>query len=323
MGAACLNQDDLVLAEVPVPLDDCAGMKFLAEDQEMLRAIGLRTDLQQELSAGSGYTLPRTAGAKLAFVLLQDGRLRTVTPSRGLSHKAEHTDSKTFERVGHLISSSRNRASGFRGWTSPADGPYSPQSRGEELRLLILPLAERECCSPFHGISSPCGNACVVSETEALSRILRNTHSRVSGAASLLERLSPAEALFRRRIEDAKDMKRFESLPLVGEMSGAIMIHHPSTWNHPRNQVLLRRGQRAEQDRQRQAVQKRPCEDEALMSLKPCQRQSSCEILRRDHLAEHASRGVGRRQQDRIQTELMRGDNLQVAKEGVAGSVAA
>src|SRR5215831_14893652 len=141
MRAPCLNQDDLVLAEVPVPLNNRAGMKFLGEDQEMLRATGLRTDLQQELSAGSGYTLPRTARAKLAFVLVQDGRLRTVTPSRGLSHKAEHADSKTFERVGHRNSSSGNRASGFRGWTSPADGPYSPQASGEELPLLIVPLA--------------------------------------------------------------------------------------------------------------------------------------------------------------------------------------
>src|SRR5262249_59063568 len=148
MGAPCLNQHDLVFSEVPVPLDDCAGMKFLGEDQEMLRAIGLRTDLQQELSAGSGDTLPRTAGAKLAFVLVQDGRLRTVAPSRGLRHKAEHADSKTFERVGHRTSSSESR---FRGWTSPADRTDRPQSRGEELRLSDVPLAHRECCSRFMG----------------------------------------------------------------------------------------------------------------------------------------------------------------------------
>src|SRR5262249_44137460 len=135
VGAACLNQDDLVLSEVPVPLDDCTRMKFLGEDQEMLRAIRLRTDLQQELSTGRGNTLARTPGAKLAFVLVQDGRRRTITPSRGLSRNAKHADSKTFERVGHRISSSGNRASGFRVWTSSADGPDSPQSRGEELRL--------------------------------------------------------------------------------------------------------------------------------------------------------------------------------------------
>src|SRR5262245_16564982 len=134
VGAAGLNQDDLLLAEVPVPLDDCTRMKFLGEDQEMLRAIGLRTDLQQEFSAGRGNTLARTPCAKLAFELVQDGRRRTITPSLGLGHNAEHADSKIFERVGHRISSSGNRTSGFRGWTSPADGPSSPRSRGEELR---------------------------------------------------------------------------------------------------------------------------------------------------------------------------------------------
>ena len=38
----------------------------------MFRAIGLLTDLQQEITAGRGPILARTASAKFAFVLLQD-----------------------------------------------------------------------------------------------------------------------------------------------------------------------------------------------------------------------------------------------------------
>ena len=77
-----------------VPWDDGAGTNLLGEEQQMLRAIGFWTDLQQELRAGRGDTLTRTPRSKFAFVLVQDHWLMVVTPGHGVRRKAENADNK-------------------------------------------------------------------------------------------------------------------------------------------------------------------------------------------------------------------------------------
>lgn len=51
VSAACLDQQDLFLSVVFVPWYRYSGVNFLRKEQEMLRAVRLWADLQQEVSA--------------------------------------------------------------------------------------------------------------------------------------------------------------------------------------------------------------------------------------------------------------------------------
>jgi hypothetical protein len=86
-----------------VPWDHSARQDLLRKEQKMLRTVGLRTDLQREITAGRSY-FAGTASAKFTLVLLQhdsfSASLRTNRLARDALSKQQNQDEQ-LERIEH------------------------------------------------------------------------------------------------------------------------------------------------------------------------------------------------------------------------------
>src|SRR5689334_74301 len=87
-----------------MPRDRRPGWHLLGEDQQVLRAVGFRTDLQQKLRTRRRDTLARTSHTQLAIVFVQDGRLwrDDGSPRRDFDGQAEHPHYEGDDELHHV-----------------------------------------------------------------------------------------------------------------------------------------------------------------------------------------------------------------------------
>ena len=102
MGAARLDQKDLILPVVFVPWDHSARQDLLRKEQKMLRTVGLRTDLQHEITAGRSY-FAGTPSAKFTLVVLQNDSFSASLRTNGLGRDAlskQQNHNEQLESIG-------------------------------------------------------------------------------------------------------------------------------------------------------------------------------------------------------------------------------
>src|SRR5215204_4134134 len=93
--------------------------------------------------------------------------------------------------------------------------------------------------------------------------------------------------------------------------------------NHPREHVGLDENDDRHNYRQADGPWQDQPEEVALLALKARRARTDGEVLRADHLTQHATRGVGPHGQDRADPYLLGRHLLQVGEEGVRGGIRA
>src|SRR6516165_8528608 len=114
---------------------------------------------------------------------------------------------------------------------------------------------------------------------------------------------------------------RRASAAASGQTFGSLRAAHNR--NDPWDEELLGSHQQTEQDSQDNAVNEGPREHGAFVTLEVRHRAARGDVLRRDDLTHHTARRIRRSEEDGIEVELARGDDLKIAEERVAGCVAA